>query len=169
MKLDLLKPETSDQKNKASNVSSHNLLESLAEFFHFDSIISPLKIESEMIEHKDSFTLNIDLPGLRTNDIHVEAFENRITVRAAKESRHQYSVEGDMYLRQVNGGVYERTFDLPCSVDKEQIYANYNRGSLEIFLPKLIAARQIEVQQQDMNSSDTFFDEEWNEKSSLTF
>lgn len=165
MKLDLLKPETFNENKKPTELTQRSLLDSLAGFFH----VSSLNLHNEMVEHEDSFTLNIELPGLNKNDIHVEAYENRIIVKAAKQSRHQYSVESDMYLRQMTGGVYQRIFDLPCSVDKDQIYANYNRGTLEIFLPKLTEARHIEIQQQDMVSDETFFDSEWSEKSSNIF
>ncbi len=167
MKLNLIKPEfkNSEMSARAPPFYHRSFIDTVADFFNGHG----LSDQEHLIEHTDSFTVTIDLPGLSKHDIHVEAFENKIIVRAAKASKEHYSVEGDMYLRQRSGGSYVRTFDLPCSVDKAQIYANYNRGSLEIFLPKLTQPSKIEIQEHDMPSDDCYTDDLWSEKSSSIF
>lgn len=87
-------------------------------------------------EGEFAYHLEIDLPGVKKEDISVNIDENVLSIageRRAKEEveeKHYYKVES-LY------GKFERSFTLPENVDLEDIHAQSQDGVLEVVIPKL--------------------------------
>jgi HSP20 family protein len=75
------------------------------------------------------------MPGVAPEDISVDVTDDgRLTLRAAQHGEGQERIE---YLRREwSYGPYERTIDLPCSVDASRANLTYGNGVLSITFPK---------------------------------
>lgn len=91
------------------------------------------------VEHNDGeIIVTADLPGFSTDDINIECDENRLTIRAERQSTTSESSESeDTYHQQERLSVQERMIPLPVKVNKEGVTATYTNGVLSITMPVL--------------------------------
>lgn len=91
-------------------------------------------------ESATGFTIELDLPGVTPEGIHVLAEEGVLVVRASRDARTL--AEGE---RQVIGerrfGNVERRFRLPKSADQSEIRADYLNGVLTVHIAKVAPAQ----------------------------
>lgn len=81
------------------------------------------------------FHIEVAAPGLKKEDFKLSLHENRLTISTKKEQSNEEKTE--QYTRQeFNYTSFQRTFNLPKSVDGEKIEATYADGILNISLPK---------------------------------
>lgn len=95
------------------------------------------------IEDRNShFLVNLDLPGIPKNEIHVEAKDGRLKIWGERKSEKK---EGDYTER--HWGRFERTIPIPSGADEKNIEAHYESGVLSLAIPKLIEpkAKTIEI------------------------
>lgn len=86
-------------------------------------------------EVEGSFQIEVAAPGLKKEDFKLSLHENRLSISTKKEESSEEKTE--KYTRQeFNYSSFQRTFNLPKSVDGEKIEATYNDGILNINLPK---------------------------------
>ncbi len=96
-------------------------------------------------EDKDNYRIMIDLPGIKDEDVTIEVADGRLSVRGER-SREDQKKEG-MFTRYERAyGHFERSFQLPQNVDESQIKANFEKGELEIVIPKTEHAKPRNVQ-----------------------
>jgi len=100
----------------------------------------------EITESKDSYQLEIDLPGVAKEDVKISVDKNVLTIQG---ERKQNTVEGsDLYHHTERSfGSFRRSFNLSTLVKSDAIEARYENGVLKLTLPKIEEAkpRQIEV------------------------
>lgn len=104
-----------------------------------------------VIEQKDSFTIEVAAPGLKREDFHLNIHENTLKISAAVEAE-QTEQAGRYTQKEFSYEKFERSFTLPKTVDQDHITARYSEGILSINLPKLPEAirrpsREIEISQ----------------------
>ncbi len=95
--------------------------------------------EADVRELPQGFLIQFTLPGVNKNDIEVSLDEDVLTVRGVRHVPAH--IRNNPYLReQIEGnfGPFERSFQLPRSVNKQQIKADMEQGILEIFVPKKV-------------------------------
>ena len=83
----------------------------------------------EVKELKDSFLIEIDLPGVQKEDVKIETESNSVSVSAIRKSVS----EGE---ESVNTKEYKHAFDLPETADMETIMAKCENGVLTITAQK---------------------------------
>ena len=93
-------------------------------------------------ENENSFVLDIDLPGVRQEDVKIDVNDDVLTVsgeRKSKSSREGSEEESYRSFRQ--------SLSLPRGTDINKIEANYENGCLEITIPKsqLAQSRSIQI------------------------
>jgi HSP20 family protein len=89
----------------------------------------------DVFETDEEIVLKAEIPGMEREDISVDLDRNRLTLRG--ERRFSPEAEGERYHRiERSYGAFARSFDLPLSVDQEQITAEYRRGVLTVRMPK---------------------------------
>lgn len=89
----------------------------------------------DIVEQDDRFALHLDLPGMSHDDIEVE-LEDRV-LRIAGERRDDRQFAKDGFRRTERSfGRFERTLTLPRGVDADGVQASFDRGVLEITIPK---------------------------------
>jgi HSP20 family protein len=97
-------------------------------------------------EDKDKFTVNLELPGLKREDISVQLEDGQLTISG--ERKAATIVEGTEVHRQERFyGKFSRVLTLPTTVVSGQVKAGYKDGILTVTLPKAEAAKpkQIDV------------------------
>ncbi|MHC5008323.1 MAG: Hsp20/alpha crystallin family protein [Planctomycetota bacterium] len=90
-------------------------------------------------EHDDHLHAEAELPGFKMDDVEVLVTDDQLTLRGA---RHVPVPEEGRPLRRERAIVsFERTIDLPVSIDTERVEAKLTHGVLLITLPKAEASR----------------------------
>lgn len=89
----------------------------------------------DLAETETEYVLRADLPGLEEGDIDVEVKDNVLRVSGERRAEHEESREGYHRVER-SFGRFSRALDLPEGVDPEQIAASFERGVLEVRIPK---------------------------------
>jgi len=103
-------------------------------------------------EEENYFRIEVAAPGIAREDFKIK-LENEV-LSIALEEKEEKEENGRKYLRrEFSFKAFKRSFQLPETVDAENIKANHNQGILTIELPKKEevlqkAPRQIEVESQ---------------------
>ena len=86
-------------------------------------------------ETDNSFVLTADIPGLTKKDIKVNVANRKLSISG--ERSYETDQENDNYhYRERRFGTFDRSFNLPGTVDEENISASFKNGILSIQLPK---------------------------------
>lgn len=89
----------------------------------------------DLVESEDHFVLRVDLPGLAEEDVKVELDDRILTVSGERRATHEDKGEGYYRLERASGA-FSRSLTLPEGVDAEAIAASFDRGVLEVRIPK---------------------------------
>ena len=86
-------------------------------------------------ETDNSFVLTADIPGLTKKDIKVNVANGKLSISG--ERTYETDQENDNYhYRERRFGTFDRSFNLPDTVDEEKISASFKIGILNVSLPK---------------------------------
>ena len=101
----------------------------------------------DIVEEKDHFLLQADLPGVKTADIEVSMDDGVLSVAGERHSENRSEGEGVRRIERVSGR-FDRRFSLPETADAEHITAKSSNGILVVTIPKLpaVQARRITVE-----------------------
>ena len=106
-------------------------------------------MRTDVRETEDTYELDVDLPGFKKEDIHVDVDGDTMTIRAERHSEHEDQDKKGNYVRcERSYGSYQRAFDI-SGVEVANISAQYNDGVLKLNMPKksaVVNAKQIEIQ-----------------------
>jgi HSP20 family protein len=100
----------------------------------------PVDIE----EQPDRYTLHLELPGMRLEDIKIKIEDNRLTIRGEKTRTEEQKNATYHRLERVYG-TFERSFALSHAVKSDKIEATYRDGVLEVAVPKAEEAKAREI------------------------
>ena len=89
----------------------------------------------DLVETDDHFVLRADLPGLAEEDVTIEVEDNVLTVSGERKAEHTDSKEGYHRVERAFGH-FSRSLTLPEGVNPEAVKANFDRGVLEVSIPK---------------------------------
>jgi HSP20 family protein len=89
----------------------------------------------DLIETADHYVLRADLPGLSDEDVNVQLEDNVLTISGERKAEHQQKQEGYYRLERAFG-TFSRSLTLPEGVDPDGVQAHFDRGVLEIRVPK---------------------------------
>ena len=83
----------------------------------------------------DEALLTAEIPGVDPDKIEVTVKNDTVTIRGNRELDDLK--EGESYLRQERGaGTFARSFALPFHVDGDKVGAQYQKGILQLTLPR---------------------------------
>src|SRR4051812_10253300 len=89
----------------------------------------------DLAETEDHFVLRADLPGLSEEDVNIELEDRVLTVSGERKAEHTENKDG--YLRVERAfGSFSRSLTLPEGIDPESVAASFDRGVLEVQIPK---------------------------------
>jgi HSP20 family protein len=89
----------------------------------------------DLVETDDHFVLRADLPGLTEDDVKIEFEDGTLTVSGERNAEHESKNEGYYRVERAFGS-FSRSLTLPQGVDAEAVTANFDRGVLEVRIPK---------------------------------
>jgi HSP20 family protein len=89
----------------------------------------------DLVETDDHFVLRADLPGLGEDDVKVELEDHILTVSGERKAEH-HERRGGFYRLERAAGAFSRSLTLPDGVDAEAVEASFDRGVLEVRIPK---------------------------------
>jgi len=101
---------------------------------------APVDIE----EQPDRYTLHLELPGLKLEDIKITLEDNTLSIRGEKTRTEEQKNATYHRLERVYG-TFERTFSLTHAVKSDKIEATYRDGVLEVTVPKAEEAKAREI------------------------
>ena len=96
-----------------------------------------LQMKTDIKEDDHSYTLEVELPGIDKNDIHVSLNDGYLTIQAKAESKNDAnSNDHTRYIhRERFSGVSTRSYYVG-DVDEHAITAKFENGVLKVTLPK---------------------------------
>src|SRR4051795_3017102 len=89
----------------------------------------------DLVETEDHFVLRADLPGLGEDDVKLEVEDRALTLSGERKSETTDKTEGFYRLERATGA-FSRSLTLPEGVDADAITATFDKGVLEIRIPK---------------------------------
>jgi HSP20 family protein len=89
----------------------------------------------DLVESGDHFVLRADLPGMSEEDVKIEFEDGTLTVSGERRSEHGEEKEGYHRVER-SFGAFSRSLTLPQGVDADAVTASFDRGVLEIRIPK---------------------------------
>ncbi|OHX67046.1 Hsp20/alpha crystallin family protein [Flammeovirga pacifica] len=90
------------------------------------------QVPVNVLEAEDGFTLEVFIPGLKKEEVSISVDDNKLKVAYT----HNQDKEVKYLKREFIIKDFERTFNLPNTIDIETIEANFEQGVLSISLPK---------------------------------
>jgi HSP20 family protein len=100
----------------------------------------------DLIETEDHYVLRADLPGMSEDDVNIEFEDRTLTVSGERKSEQELKKDGYVRVERAFGS-FSRSLTLPQGVDPEALTATFDRGVLEVSIPKPEARkpRRIEI------------------------
>ncbi len=100
--------------------------------------------EADVFETASGYVIEIDLPGLRREDVEVQAEGSEIVVRGEKPPSTTARPEKFHRLERRHGP-FLRAFRLPHAADPAGIVAELTDGMLRVTMPKARASRRVPI------------------------
>ena len=80
------------------------------------------------------FVAVVELPGVRREDLSIEAKDG--TIRISGKKALDYGEGVSIHRRERLEGTFDRTITLPVQIDPDRIKAEYKDGILALFIPR---------------------------------
>ena len=100
-----------------------------------DSLLDDCKkspiMNTDIIEKKDGYELQIDLPGVKKEDIQIEILSISVSISNSSDEEDKKYIRKERFT-----GEIKRSFNIGENVDEEDIYASFKNGILYLNLPK---------------------------------
>jgi HSP20 family protein len=100
----------------------------------------------DLIDRDTEILVRAEMPGIEKKDLQVDLNGDLLTIHGERE-REEKTEEGEYYHTEIARGSFSRTLRLPTDVIAEKVEATFDKGVLEIHLPKqeATARQKIEV------------------------
>ena len=112
--------------------------------------------QMDLVETEDHFALKADLPGLDEGDVAIDVEGDVLTVSGERKADHEERGEGFHRIERSYGS-FRRSLTLPEGIDPEAVTATFDKGVLEIRIPKPEARkpRRVSIQVGEQGSPAT--------------
>ena len=94
----------------------------------------------DSFETEKEIVLNVELPGVARNSLHLEIKDDQLTVSANRMEDSLGTAYSSIYHERAAGIHYQRVFQVNTEIDRDKIQAVYDLGVLRIVLPKAQSA-----------------------------
>ena len=99
----------------------------------------------DLKERDDAFVAELEMPGMKPEDFHVEVDEGVLVIRGERKQEKEEKTKQWHRTERVYGS-FERHVALPSSVDAERVDASYKNGVLTVRVPKAPGSKPRTVQ-----------------------
>ncbi len=89
----------------------------------------------DIFEDEEAITIKAELPEVNEKNVHINLDDNMLTIKGERNLEKEEKKESYHRVERYYGS-FQRSFELPTTVDRENIAASYDKGVLKIVLPK---------------------------------
>jgi HSP20 family protein len=89
----------------------------------------------DLAEDQGDYVVRADLPGIPEKDVHIEVEDNVLTISGERKSEHEERKNGHYRVERASGR-FARSLTLPEGIDPESVRAHFDKGVLEVRVPK---------------------------------
>lgn len=103
---------------------------------------SPFPVE--VSETDEAVDVKASLPGVKPEEVDISVANDVLTIKA----EHRETTEDkkrEFYRREIRYGAFNRSMNLPVSVDADKAEASFENGLLHLHLPKAAANRPKQI------------------------
>ena len=94
-------------------------------------------MKTDVKETDEGYEVDVDLPGFKKNEIHLELNDGYLTISAEKSlEKDDENKKGKILRQERYAGVMQRSFYVGGHVTEEDIKASYESGVLHVIIPK---------------------------------
>lgn len=100
---------------------------------------------ADVYETLDEVVLSVELPGVRLEDVHLEALDGKLRVSGVRRSDEKIEPRQFVRMERIYGN-FSRDFPVPSSIDASRIKATLKAGILRVVAPKAERTQPIAVE-----------------------
>ena len=100
---------------------------------------------TDIYENNDNFTLKVDLPGIKKEDVKISFTNGKINI-SGERTHDVENKDAKCHRIEKSYGKYFRSFNLPELIKAEKINAEFDNGQLTITIPKAEEAKPKEIE-----------------------
>jgi HSP20 family protein len=89
----------------------------------------------DVYEDENKIVLKADLPDMDEKAVDIQVEDGMLTIKGERKFENE-TKDKNFHRVERRYGSFSRSFALPEEVDEEKISANYNKGVLEVTVPK---------------------------------
>lgn len=107
-----------------------------------------LNAKLDLLEKPDSFLINVELPGVKKEDIQVHVENGLLSVMAERKEEHKEEKDRYHYSERRYGSI-KRVISLPEQADPDNVKADFSNGVLGLSFakkPEAASRKQIAIQ-----------------------
>ncbi|MBD2769740.1 Hsp20/alpha crystallin family protein [Hymenobacter sp. BT664] len=97
--------------------------------------VSAFSPQVDAYETEKGYQIEVALPGLKREDIKVDFQQGRLTISGERHFKNEQN-ERRYHVVESSYGSFQRSFQLPDTVEPRQIQANFEDGILRVMVPK---------------------------------
>ena len=98
----------------------------------------------DVSEDEKGYSVTVELPGVRRDDVSVEVNDNVLSIRGEKKSEREEKKDKTHWLERTFGS-FSRSFTLPRGAVTEELKATFKDGVLAIEIPKKEEAKPRQI------------------------
>jgi len=95
----------------------------------------------DMSEDEKAYKISAELPGIDAKDIDVSVSGDMLVLKGEKRQEKEEK-DKNYHFSERSYGSFQRAFELPESVDRNKVAADFSKGVLTITLPKTTEAQR---------------------------
>ena len=95
----------------------------------------------DMSEDDKAYKISAELPGIDAKDIDVSVSGDTLVLRGEKRQEKEEKDKNYHFSERAYGS-FQRSFQLPSTVDRDKVAADFSKGVLTITLPKTAEAQK---------------------------
>jgi HSP20 family protein len=100
---------------------------------------------ADVYETSDEVILSVELPGVRLEDVHLEALDGKLRVSGVRRADERVEPRQFVRMERIYGN-FSRDFPVPASLDSSRIKATLKAGILRVVAPKTQRGQPIAVE-----------------------
>ena len=93
-------------------------------------------MKTDVKETEEGYEVNVDLPGFKKEEIHLELENGNLTISTEKSLENKEEKQGRLLRQERYAGTMSRSFYVGRNVTEEDIRAKYENGVLTLMIPK---------------------------------
>ena len=100
---------------------------------------------ADVYETPDEVILSVELPGVKLDDVHLEALDGKLRVSGVRRAEEGVPARQFVRMERIYGS-FSRDFSVPATIDSSRIKATLKAGILRVTAPKLDRPQPIPVE-----------------------